>query len=129
VACETGAVRSLGVHHVSINVDDVAAALTFYVDVLGMEQRTDRPAFAFDGAWLDAGDGKQIHLIGAEVPTQRGQHFALRVDDIDAAVAELRGRGVEVTEPVPVGPGRQCFLRDPSGNRIELNQPATSASA
>ena len=120
--------KSLGVHHVSVNVDDVPAALAFYVDVLGMQQRPDRPAFAFDGAWLDVGDGQQIHLIGGEVPTQRGQHFALRVDDIDATVAELRGRGVDVTEPVPVGPGRQCFLRDPSGNRIELNQPVSAAS-
>ena len=30
---------------------------------------------------------------------------------------------IEVTDPVAVGPGRQCFLRDPSGNRVELNQP------
>ena len=113
-----------GVHHVSINVDDVPAALAFYVDVLGLRQRSDRPAFAFDGAWLDAGD-QQVHLIAAAVPSQHGQHFALRTDDIDADVAELRGRGVAVTDPVAVGSGRQCFVRDPSGNRVELNQPGS----
>ena len=43
--------------------------------------------------------------------------------DLDGAVAELRGRGVEVTDPSPVGTGRQSFLHDPSGNRIELHQP------
>lgn len=117
--------RTSGVHHVSINVDDVPAAMRFYVDVLGLKARTDRPAFSFDGAWLDAG-GQQVHLIAATVPTQHGQHFALRTDDIDADVADLRARGIEVTDPVAVGPGRQCFLRDPSGNRVELNQPGSA---
>lgn len=116
--------RTSGVHHVSINVHDVAAALRFYVDVLGLTVRPDRPAFSFDGAWLDAGD-QQVHLIAATVPSQHGQHFALRTDDIDADVAELRARDIEVTDPVAVGSGRQCFLRDPSGNRVELNQPGT----
>ena len=39
----------LGVHHVSINVDDVEAARRFYVDILGLTERTDRPAFCFQG--------------------------------------------------------------------------------
>jgi catechol 2,3-dioxygenase-like lactoylglutathione lyase family enzyme len=117
------AMRTLGVHHVSINVDDVAAALDFYVGVLGLNVRDDRPQFEFDGAWLDAGDGQQVHLIAGTVPEYRGQHFAFRVDDLDAVVEEVRGRGLEVTDPRPVGPGRQAFMRDPSGNRVELNQP------
>ncbi|HUZ19882.1 MAG TPA: VOC family protein, partial [Acidimicrobiales bacterium] len=73
----------LGLHHVSINVDDVGAARTFYCDVLGLEERKDRPDFSFDGAWLDAG-GQQIHLIAAEVPADLGQHLALWVGDLDA---------------------------------------------
>jgi len=40
-------------------------------------------------------------------------------------VTDLRGRGVEVSEPRPVASGRQCFLRDPSGNLIELHEPGT----
>ena len=52
-----------------------------------------------------------------------GQHFALLVDDLDAAVAELRDQGLEVSDPSPVGPGRQAFTADPAGNMIELNQP------
>ena len=34
------------------------------------------------------------------------------------------GAGVEVTAPAKVGSGSQSFLHDPSGNRIELNEPA-----
>lgn len=49
-----------------------------------------------------------------------GQHFAIRVADLDGAVAELRGRGVPVGDPSPVGPGRQTFVADPAGNTVEL---------
>lgn len=116
--------RTAGVHHVAINVSDVPSAVAFYTQVLGLVQRTDRPDFGIGGAWLDAGE-QQVHLVELAPPAQVGQHFAFRVDDIDAAVAELRAKGVEVSDPTPVGPGRQCFLHDPSGNMVELNQPAT----
>jgi catechol 2,3-dioxygenase-like lactoylglutathione lyase family enzyme len=111
-----------GVHHVSINVADVDAALAFYVGELGLRQRQDRPDLGVGGAWLDAGD-QQIHLIEAPVPDDRGQHFALLVEDLDAVVEELRGRGLAVGDPTPIGRSRQAFMRDPSGNSIELHQP------
>ena len=114
--------RPDGLHHVSINVSDVAAARDFYTRVLGLAERSDRPDFSFDGSWLDAG-GQQVHLIEAEVPPELGQHFALAVTDLDATVAELQAQGVAVTDPVPVGAGRQAFVTDPSGNRVELQQP------
>jgi len=115
--------RPDGLHHVSLNVRDVPAALDFYTQVLGLTERADRPDFSFGGAWLDAG-GQQLHLIEADVPPSLGQHFALAVSDLDAVVAELRGQGVTVTDPVPVGSGRQSFLDDPAGNRVELQEPA-----
>lgn len=114
--------KPAGVHHVSINVDDVPAALAFYTEVLGLTVREDRPDFGFAGAWLDAG-GQQVHLIEAEPPPNRGQHFALMVTDLEAAVSELRDRGVTVSDPVRVGAGRQSFLTDPAGNGVELQQP------
>lgn len=112
----------MAVHHVSINVDDVAKALSFYTGTLGLEVRSDRPDFAFGGAWLDAG-GQQIHLIEAPVPPNQGQHFALQVEDVAAVVGELRQRGVQVSDPVRVGTGLQSFLTDPAGNGVELQQP------
>jgi glyoxylase I family protein len=115
-------VQALGVHHVSINVSDVDAAVRFYVDVLGFTRRSDRPDFGFGGAWLDVGD-QQVHLIEAPLAEDRGQHFAVQVADLDATVAELRGRSIAVSDPSPVGTGRQAFLHDPSGNSVELHQP------
>ena len=113
--------RPLAVHHVSINVSDVEEALRFYTVTLGLTPRDDRPAFGFGGAWLDVG-GQQVHLIEGPVPEGRGQHFAILVADLDSTVAELRDRGVEVSDPSPVGSSRQSFLSDPSGNLIELHQ-------
>jgi glyoxylase I family protein len=117
----------LGVHHVSINVADVDAALDFYVGVLGLGLREDRPDFGFGGAWLDVG-GQQLHLIEGPVPAAHGQHFAVRVASLDDTVAELRRRGITVSDPMPVGTSRQVFLDDPSGNGIELHEVPTAPS-
>lgn len=120
--------KTVGVHHVSINVDDLEAARAFYVDRLGLAERTDRPDLDVKGTWLDIG-GQQVHLIVADVPPRMGQHFAVQVDDIDAAVGELREHGVRVSDPMVVGSGLQCFLRDPCGNMVELHEVGGAARA
>jgi glyoxylase I family protein len=107
---------------VSINTPAVDEAVRFYVDVLGLAQRDDRPDFGFDGAWLDAG-GQQVHLIQADAPSDKGQHFALLVGDLHEAVGELRARGIKVSDPSPIGTSLQAFLTDPAGNLVELHQP------
>jgi len=114
--------KPLGVHHVSIMTPDVDAALAFYVDVLGLTVRPDRPDFGIGGAWLDAG-GQQVHLVEGATPNNAGQHFALLVDDLDGVVTELRDRGIEVNDPFASGVGRQTTVTDPCGNVVELNQP------
>lgn len=113
------------IHHVSINVSDTARALEFYNGVLGLGM-LPRPDFSFGGAWLDAGNGRQIHLIEGDVPPNLGQHVAFRVDDVDAVVARLRATGVEVSDAKAVGDTtiRQAFTHDPDGNLIELSQPS-----
>ena len=113
--------KPLAVHHVSVNVADADESLAFYTEVLGGTVREDRPDFGFGGAWIDLGSN-QVHLIEAAVPPNLGQHFAILVADLDDAVEELRARGVDVADPAPVGPGRQTFVTDPSGNTIELHQ-------
>lgn len=113
--------RPAGVHHVGINVDDLEASRSFYVDILGLTARADRPELGIDGAWLDA-CGAQVHLLVAPVPVPQGQHFALRVDDLDGVVQELRRQGVQVGDPSEVAGDLQTFVRDPSGNVVELHQ-------
>jgi len=118
--------RPLAVHHVSLNVPDVDAAVAFYTGVLGGTVRLDRPDFGIAGAWIDLGDS-QVHLIEAAAPPVLGQHFAIRVADLDDAVAELRTSGVDIADPSTVGPGRQTFLADPAGNTVELYELVAGA--
>jgi len=115
-----------GIHHVAICVRDEDEALAFYRDALGLTV-LPRPDFGFGGYWLDAG-GQQVHLMKSDDVPSGGHHFAIRVDDLDVAVADLRAQGVKV-DPIPhmQGAGRQAFLHDPSGNFVELNQPETDA--
>jgi catechol 2,3-dioxygenase-like lactoylglutathione lyase family enzyme len=119
--------------HVRYMVDDVAAAANFYTTHLGFTVLTNQgPAFAdvkrgnlrllLSGRTSSAGrpmpDGRQ--------PGPGGwNRIHLLVDDINAEVARLRAAGVSFRNNVVTGPGgKQILLEDPSGNPIELFQPA-----
>ena len=111
-----------GIHHVSICVRDADEAVAFYTEVLGLTV-LPRPDFGFGGHWLDAG-GQQVHLMESDEPRPKGDHFAIRVDDLESSVVDIRELGVQVhTIDHMAGAGHQAFLHDPSGNFIELNQP------
>ena len=114
-------------------VDDVDKSIAFYTELLGFEVLTSfPPAFAdvkrgnlrlllsgpkssagrpmADGARPGPGGWNRIHFI---------------VDDIDSEVDRLRGAGATFRNDVVVGPGgKQILLQDPSGNFVELFQPA-----
>ena len=119
--------------HVRYMVDDIAAAVNFYTTHLGFTLLTNQgPAFAdvergnlrllLSGRTSSAGrpmpDGRQ--------PGPGGwNRIHLLVDDINAEVARLRAAGVSFRNDVVTGPGgKQILLDDPSGNPIELFQPA-----
>jgi catechol 2,3-dioxygenase-like lactoylglutathione lyase family enzyme len=117
----------LAVQHVSLSVVDVAEALTFYSDVVGFDV-LPRPDFGVAGAWLVTGNGVQIHLIeDPDFEAPAGPHFALETTDIDSEVTRLRARGVDVGDAFELNGVQQAFFYDPSGNQIELNQPAAPA--
>ncbi len=117
-------------------VDDVAAALDFYTDHLGFVPGIVAPAFA------DATRGNlRILLSGPDssagrpmpdgaVPGPGGwNRIHLITDDIDAEVERLREAGVPFRNDVITGPGgRQILIQDPSGNVVELFEPATHFS-
>jgi catechol 2,3-dioxygenase-like lactoylglutathione lyase family enzyme len=114
-------VKPIGIHHVNLMFEDIDAAREFYGETLGFEE-LERPDFGFPGLWFQMG-AHQIHLQPGGAPDSF-QHFALEVEGFDSLVEELRELGVEIMMGAPVdGAGRQAFIKDPTGNIIELNQP------
>ena len=114
-------------------VSDVQQSVDWYVGHLGFGvQLNAAPAFAsvergalrllLSGKAASAGrpmpDGRQPEPGG----WNRFQHI---VEDIGAEVERLRGEGVVFRNDIVVGPGgSQILAEDPSGNVVELFQPA-----
>ena len=114
-------------------VDDVEAAIAFYTEHLGFTLRMSAaPAFA------DVTRGRLRLLLSGPassagrpmrdgtVPSPGGwNRIHLIVSDIAADVDKLRAEGLTFRNDIVSGPGgQQILLEDPSGNVIELFQPA-----
>ena len=114
------AIAVAGIHHVGLLVDNLDAALGFYIGVLGLRVRPDRPDFGVPGVWLDIGEGQQLHLFAGGTPADGGQHVALGVADLDGALEKLRQHSIRFWAYPKVGPFVQAVIHDPCGNRVEL---------
>ena len=117
-------------NHVALHVADVARSCEFYRGVLQLGQ-ISRPAFTFPGAWFRLGADQELHLIGDRSEpvnsSHRGNHFALRVDELDSWEAHLKKVGAELRPRNQRPDGAwQVFLRDPDGHVIELFTPPPS---
>jgi catechol 2,3-dioxygenase-like lactoylglutathione lyase family enzyme len=119
--------------HVRYIVDNVEAAVEWYTKHLGFTLLTNAaPAFAdvtlgslrllLSGPTSSAGRP----MTDGERPKPGGwNRIHLIVDDIATEVARLRAAGVQFRNDIVTGPGgSQVLLQDPSGNFVELFQPA-----
>ena len=117
-------------------MEDVAAAKAFYREVFELPVHFEDDVscvFAFGPTLVNLlAVGEAPELIGpaAVGSAQDGARFQLTVDvpDVDAVVARLRGRGVElVNGPMnrPWGP-RTAAFRDPAGHMWEIAGPAAA---
>jgi len=116
-------------NHVAIHVADVDQSCAFYAEVL-MLPRMARPAFTFPGAWFRLGEMQELHIIGDRDETvhssNRGNHFALRVEDLREWERHLDSGKVPYRGPKQRPDGAlQLFLADPDGHVIELFTPPT----
>ena len=123
------------VHGIRYQVKDVARAVAFYTQHLGLKlEHQHLPAFAS----LSLGD-TDIFLSGPgasgsrRMPTGETQQpggwnrIVLRVSDLPACIAAMRNAGLHFRNEMEVGPGgRQIQLEDPDGNAIELFEPESS---
>jgi catechol 2,3-dioxygenase-like lactoylglutathione lyase family enzyme len=122
-----------GMVSVRYMVEDVQACIDFYTTHLGFEVHT-----SFPPAFADVTRGNLRLLLSGPMssagrPMPDGVkpgpggwnrlHFI--VDDLAAEVSRFRAAGLEFRNDIVVGPGgSQILLQDPSGNIIELFQPA-----
>ncbi len=116
--------------HVALHVADVERSCRFYADVLRLEP-IPRPTFTFPGAWFRLGERQELHLIGERTaPVQshnRGNHFALLTDDLDAWEEHLRRLGATYHPPRlrPTVRGRSSWSI-PTGTTSSCARPRRS---
>ena len=117
-----------GVDHVAIAARDPAVLADWYCETLGFRALSDngkeRPTRLLAGP----GGGMIEMMPDDETPPparelfDRGlSHLAIRVTDLEAALAVLRQRAIAVAEPVAAaGGGRVASFRDPEGNVVQI---------
>ena len=119
--------KTTQLNHVALHVADLARSVQFYRDVLQLEPMP-RPAFPFPGAWFRLGNDQELHLIGERtrdvISHNRGNHYALMVDDMDAWEKYLQERGVAyVPRRTRPDGAYQIYVIDPDGHYVELCTP------
>jgi catechol 2,3-dioxygenase-like lactoylglutathione lyase family enzyme len=129
-------------HHLSLSVADLEAEQRWYQEVLGLDEVVERVQLEeppVRTVVLRGPNGLRVELIERAdsrpqtfadpldaAQTQSYGHWAIQVDDLDAAFALLSAApGRPVSPPAPaVEPGaRFAYVKDPEGNLLELIQP------
>jgi catechol 2,3-dioxygenase-like lactoylglutathione lyase family enzyme len=112
-----------GIHHYSVLVSDMERAVTFYKEVMGLQEIGIPSTFPPAGArvrWFQIGD-QHIHLMpAATADPVSPRHIALDIEDAQAGRAYFRAKGIEPREDIPIPGADRFIISDPDGNNIEL---------
>ena len=118
------------INHVSVNAQDLAASVDFYVDVFGAVP-VPTPNFGLPVQWLALG-ASQVHLFEVDVQPLSHHHFAVTVEDLAPVYRRAEARGCFDYEAfgnhlveLP-GDLAQTYVRDPAGNLVEIDTPGAS---
>lgn len=121
--------EDLGFHHIHLRSPNPSGTLAWYHEIFGGEEDQMKgrlPGVRFARIWLLA--SRQREGTPAATRGRALDHLGSRYDDLDAAAAEISGKGVEFTmQPRdytnPIGEQmRISFVVGPDGVRIELVQ-------
>ena len=130
------------IDHIELVTARPERAVAFYTDVLGFRVRDRQrvpasPLGPLDLVYLELG-GTTVELMcypeAKPEPREAGERLgwrmmALEVEDMDAALAYLGGKGIEPTWGPKKRPDyARAEIRDPDGNSIELRQWIRAAS-
>jgi catechol 2,3-dioxygenase-like lactoylglutathione lyase family enzyme len=117
-------IEVVGIDHVQLSMPPGGEeeARRFYGGILGLREVAKPPELAGrGGCWFFGGDAS-IHLAPEDDFRPRAKaHPALAVRDLAAARGALATAGVAIEEDDSDLPVRRCYIRDPFGNRIELD--------
>jgi catechol 2,3-dioxygenase-like lactoylglutathione lyase family enzyme len=119
------------IQHVNLSVADIGAAVAFYTDVLGLGLAAT-PELSFPAQFIGINDYQEIHLNEVPDAPPALAHFCLRVADFNGVFRRAKAAGVIDTQTN--GRARrlaagtiQMFVRDPSGNLVEIACDADQA--
>ncbi len=121
------------IDHQAINVRDMAASVRFYAEVLGLAE-VENPMGKGPIRWFALTPTTNLHLVPGNMAEKSergiGTHLALAAPDFDGMVERLTAAGVpfgampgRAPDKVTTRPDgiRQCFIQDPDGFWIEIN--------
>ena len=117
-------IEIVGIDHVQLSMppggeDD---ARRFYGSLLGLREVSKPPELAGRGGCWFVGADAAIHLAPeAGFRPHAKAHPALVIRDLARARDALVGAGVAIEEDDAGLPVDRCYIRDPFGNRIELD--------
>jgi lactoylglutathione lyase len=119
--------RITGVAHIAIFSADVEASRRFYTGLLGYEEayKLMQPDGKLSLTFFKINDRQFIELFPEkEAQSDRLNHIALEVEDIEALRAYLEAKGIKVPAKVPKGrTGNLNFtIKDPDGHGVEFVQ-------
>ena len=108
-------------HHRHLIVADVPKTVAFYEDTLGAKKVQE---MAFRGIPIVRVELDGLPLtISQQIHAGVGDHIGLAVDGFEAAVTELRDKGVEfIVEPTDMGFAKFAFIKDAAGTTLEVIQ-------
>jgi catechol 2,3-dioxygenase-like lactoylglutathione lyase family enzyme len=108
------------VDFIAVPSQDSERSRAFYVDTLGLRP-DDKARFEFWAGDTCFGIWEPDRMGGKFAPQKNG-HWALHVDDVPAARAELEAKGVEfLGETFDTGVCHMAFFNDPDGNDLMLH--------
>jgi predicted enzyme related to lactoylglutathione lyase len=112
-----------GVDFVAVSTHDLAKAVEFYGETLGLErsvylQERNYAEFELGNVTLSVIDADKMGLKHSV----RGQQIALHVDDVEKTRATLEARGVEFSgDTFDTGVCHMALFSDPDGNPLMLH--------
>jgi len=127
-----------GINHVIVAVEDLEAGIETFGQTWGLDldHRSEVPEMGIKAAYFNVGDAilelvtpyddSESNLLRKQLD-RRGEGlymFCVRVDDMAAAIADLRAKGCTVTDPIVTDEVQEAFVspRNAHGVRMQLLQ-------